>query len=193
MLWLQHLNSTISLGSEEQRATDGYKLISNQLQRARWGSVCSVWVNNVPVLCGTHWTRTSGLLDWLCGLVHLSVLHQHEQHHISFCFWSLVQMLVEWNLLRDYATLHKYTMWREAQKVAAELDTSDVLGGGLLRTSRRNKEDWRTGDQREYLHVLIWNKDERSSVLLLYGCSRLPFWHDLLQMWSCTIGLLMQL
>lgn len=81
MLWLQHLSPTVSLGSEERRASDGYKLISNQLQR-RWRSVCWFWTKNVPVLCGAHQAWTFGLV-----MQGEFVLHQHEQHQIWSCLW----------------------------------------------------------------------------------------------------------
>lgn len=76
MLWLQHLSPTVSLGSEEWRASDGYKLISNQLQ-IRWGSACWFWAKNVPVLYGANQAWTFGLV-----MYGAFVLHQHEQHQI---------------------------------------------------------------------------------------------------------------
>lgn len=169
MLWLHHLGPTVSQGSEERSATDGYKLTSYKGQD---GDRSVGWVCR--------------LLDWLGELVRLSGLHQHEQHQISLCFWPSVRLFVEWNILRQMKKMcHSAQVQCEEKNWRLQLNwILDIhlmsRGGGVSSGNIDWREDWRSKGGNI---CMFWHKIKMKDHHLCFGtngysCSRLPFWHD---------------
>lgn len=193
MLWLQHLSPTVSLGSEERRASDGYKLISNQ--QIRWGSVCWFLAKKCSSLV---WSPPG--LDFWTGYVQCICFAPAwaASDLILTLVWLL---LIEWNFLRKKkksVTLHKYNVKRSTEGCSWIRYIRFLWGGGLVFWEyrlERGLEDWRSKDRLSACFDVKYRWRIITSASVQTDVGAAVCHSDMIRCGhgSCSIGLLMQL